>query len=195
MSANSADAAGTHDFVYPGLIETKENAAVRKAAQAAQGEISNPIVRDLIPTLDLESGADSSWDGDTEGFDVSPGSDGPGEYEVYEIDSDTGRADERVLVVYGFEIITGGANVEAVNFNASDGQTFERAQIPGLDESGDTLVDAQAVLRSPIAFAPQENGSIDLVVNDGYTASGDDIVIKLLAVTAEKEGRRLGTRN
>ena len=190
--------AGTNDFVYPGLIEQKEAEAIDEADQEALNEISNPIVRDLIPTLDLDAGADTAWDGDTEGFNVTPDSTtGPGEFEVYEIDSDTGRADERVLAVYGFEIITGGEFVEAVNFAASDGQTFERAQIPGLDESGDALVDHQAVLRSPIKFAPQENGAINLVVNGDFDSDGgtDEIYLKLLAVTAEKEGRRLGTRN
>lgn len=187
--------AGTNDYVYPGLIEQKENAALDRANNLAVGEISNPIVRDTIPELDLNAGGDTGWSGDAAGWAVGPSSDGPGEYEVYEIDSDTGRADDRTLVVYGFEVITGGEFIEAVHFNASDGQTFERAQLSGLDESGDTQIDRQKTLRSPVDFGPQENGTVDLIVNDGYTATGDDIELKLLAVTAEKMGRRVGTRN
>lgn len=191
----ASDEAGTHDYVYPGLIEKKESAAVDAAKSAAKGEIGNPIVRDLIPTTDLDPGANAAWDGDTHGFNTSPDEDGPGEYEIYEIDSDTGRADERVLAVYGFEMLEGGEFVEAVNFISSDGQTFERAQIPELDEEGDSREETQSVLRSPIKFDPQENGAIEIVVNDEYDEADDDIYLKLLAVTAEKEGRSVGTRN
>ena len=187
--------AGTNDFVYPGLIEQKEAEAIDEADQEALNEISNPIVRDIIPYLDFDAGADTSWNGEADGWDVSPDSDGAGEFEVYEVDSDTGKADERTFAIYGFEIVTGGEFVEAVNFTASDGQTFERAQLTGLDESGDALVDHQKTLRSPISFGAQENGAVNLVVNDSYTAAGDTIELKLLGVTAEKTGRRVGTRN
>jgi len=186
--------AGTNDYVYPGLIEQKESAAIDRAEQEARGEITNPIVRDIIPYLDFDAGADTSWSGDTDGWNVSPSSDGPGEYEVYEIDSDTGKADDRTVAIYGFEAVQGLDYVEAVNFVASDGQTFERAQVTGLDESGDTQVDRQKTLRSPISFGAQENGAIELVVNDNYVSADDTIELKLLGVTAEKLGRRVGSR-
>jgi len=192
MPANAP--AGTNDYIYPGLIEQRESAAIDKAEQEAQGEISNPIVRDIIPFLDFDAGADTSWSGDADGWDVSPDSDGPGEYEVYEIDSDTGKADDRTTAIYGFEAVQGLDYVEAVNFVASDGQTFERAQVTGLDETGDTQVDRQKTLRSPISFGAQENGTIELVVNDGYVSADDTIELKLLGVTAEKLGRRVGSR-
>ena len=194
--------AGTNDFVYPGLIEQKEQNAIDRADREARGGISNPIVRDIIPYLDFDAGADTNWDGESTGWTVSPDSSGPGSYEVYEIDSDTGKADERVTAIYGFEVIAGGSFVDAVNFQASDGQTFERAQLSGLDETGDTAVDRQKTLRSPIVFGPQENGAVELVVNGSYgfgndTAGepDDPIELKLLGVTAEKTGRRVGTRS
>lgn len=194
--------AGTNDYVFPGKIKQLEEAAIEKVDQEAVGQISNPIVRDILPYLDFDTGADAYWDGDAYGWEVSPTSDGPGEYEVYEINSDTGRADERAFAIYGFEIIEGGQFIEGVNFLASDGQTFERAQLSGLDESGDTAVDRQKTLRSPISFGPQENGAIEVVVNDEYgygndTADEPDspVTLKLLGVTAEKQGRRVGTRS
>jgi len=58
--------AGTNDYVYPGLIEQKESAAIDRAEQEARGEITNPIVRDIIPYLDFDAGADTSWSGDTD---------------------------------------------------------------------------------------------------------------------------------
>jgi len=186
--------AGTNDYVYPGLIEQKESAAIDRAEQEARGEITNPIVRDIIPYIDFDAGADTSWDGSADGWDVSPDSDGAGEFEVYDIDSDTGKADDRTVAIYGFEAVQGLDFVEAVNFVASDGQTFERAQVTGLDETGDTQVDRQKTLRSPISFGAQENGSIEIVVNDTYTAADDTIELKLLGVTAEKLGRRVGSR-
>jgi len=193
--------AGTNDYVYPGLIEAREDAAIEKADMEAMGEITNPIVRDIIPAVDFDTGASTEWSGSADGWEVSPDTDGAGTYEVYEIDSDTGKADERVNVIYGFEAVEGLDYVEAVNFVASDGQTFERAQVTGLDETGDTQVDRQKTLRSPISFGAQENGAIEIVVNDDYvspsTTSGDDptpIELKLLGVTAEKLGRRVGSR-
>lgn len=188
--------AGTNDYVYPGMIEARENAAIEKADREASGSISNPIVRDIIPYLDFESGADNVWDGSATGwnFATATGDGGEATYEAYEIDSDTGKADERVTVIYGFEAISGAESLDAVNFNASDGQTFERAQVEGLDETGDTAVDRQKTLRSPIVFGAQENGTIDFVLNDNYTAE-DSLELKLLGVTAEKTGRRVGTRS
>lgn len=193
--------AGTNDYVYAGKIQQLEEAAIEEADSQATGDISDPIVRDLIPKLDFNAGADTNWSGDAEGFEVSPTADGPGTFEVYEIDSDTGRADDRTFAIYGFEIVEGGEYVERVEFSASDGQTFERAQLSGLEESGDTQIDRQKTLRSPISFGPQENGSVELVVNDEYGYGNDtagepdnEIVLKLLAVTAEKTGRRVGTR-
>lgn len=65
MSSNNGNPAGTHDFVYPGLIEDRENAAVRKARQDAQeGNISSPTVRDILPDTDLNAGADTTWEED-----------------------------------------------------------------------------------------------------------------------------------
>jgi len=199
MSANSDNPAGTHDFVYPGLVEDREVAAVQKArSDAREGNISNPTVRDILPAEDLNSGAESTWSEDENRWVQAPDTaDGAtaesGTYEVYEIDSDTGRADDRTLAVYGFEIIEGGQYVDTILFRGSDGQVFERAKVEGLDETGDTQVDRQKVLRSPIGFGAQDNATIEFEVND-YTANDDTIRVKLLGVTAEKSGRTLGDR-
>ena len=199
MSANSDNPAGTHDFVYPGLVEDREVAAVQKArSDAREGNISNPTVRDILPAEDLNSGAESTWSEDENRWVQAPDTaDGAtaesGTYEVYEIDSDTGRADDRTLAVYGFEIIEGGQYVDTILFRGSDGQVFERAKVEGLDETGDTQVDRQKVLRSPIGFGAQDHATIEFEVND-YTANDDTIRVKLLGVAAEKSGRTLGDR-
>lgn len=189
-----SDVAGTNDYLYAGLVERKEEASINKAQQEARGDISNPIIRDIIPEIDFDAGYDTEWDGEAAGWVVSPDSDGPGEYEVYEVDSDTGRAERRVNVFYGFEAVENGSYVEQINFKGADGQVFERAKLTGLDEGGDSHIDRQRTLRSPIAFGPQDNGTIEIVVNEDYTASEDEIKLKLLGVTAEKQGRRVGSR-
>lgn len=189
-----ADIAGTNDYVYSGLVQQKEEASIEKALNDARGEITNPIIRDVIPEIDLDAGSGTSWDGEAAGWDVSPDADGPGNYEIYEIDSDTGKSERRVTAFYGFEAVEGGEYVEQVNFLGSDGQVFERAKLTGLDEGGDEAVDRQKTLRSAISFAVQDNGSIELVVNDGYVAAEDTIKLKFLGVTAEKTGRRVGSR-
>lgn len=199
MSANSDNPAGTHDFVYPGLVEDREVAAVQKVrSDAREGNISNPTVRDILPDTDLNAGTETTWSEDenrwTQPLDTSdPAAAESGTFEVYEIDSDTGRADDRTLAVYGFEIIEGGDYVDTILFRGSDGQVFERAKVEGLDETGDTQVDRQKVLRSPIGFGAQDNATIEFEVN-GYTANDDTIRVKLLGVAAEKSGRTLGDR-
>lgn len=200
MSANSDNPAGTHDFVYPGLVEDREVAAVQKArADAKEGNISNPTVRDILPATDLNAGDDTQWTEDDNRWLQTPTSDSvdteeSGTYEIYQIDSDTGRADDRTLAVYGFEVVSGGEYVDTILFRGSDGQVFERAKVEGLDEAGDTMVDRQKVLRSPIGFGAQDNATIEFEVSD-YDADGDaPIRIKLLGVAAEKSGRTLGDR-
>lgn len=191
--------AGTHDFVYPGLIEDTENAAVNKArSDAREGNISNPIVRDILPDTDLNAGAETTWEEDENRWRQDPDTaDGTaaesGTFEIYDINSDTGRAEDRTLAVYGFEVIEGGEYVDTILFRGSDGQVFERAKVEGLDESGDTEVDRQKVLRSPIGFGEQDNATVEFEVSD-YTADEDTIRVKLLGVAAEKRGRTLGDR-
>jgi hypothetical protein len=47
-----------------------------------------------------------------------------------------------------------------------------------------------------VLFRPQDNGSIDFVFGEGYTGAEDDAVkIKLLGVTVEKRGRKIGNRS
>lgn len=192
--------AGTHDFVYPGLIEDTENAAVNKArSDARQGNISNPIVRDILPATDLNAGAETQWDENDNFWTQTPDDDGTedeswgaGTYEVYDINSDTGRAENRTLAVYGFEVIEGGEYVDTILFRGSDGQVFERAKVEGLDESGDTEVDRQKVLRSPVGFGAQDNATIEFEVQEG--ADTEQIRVKLLGVASEKRGRHLGDR-
>jgi hypothetical protein len=195
--------AGTADYLYPALIEEREEAAINKADSEATGEISNPIVRDIIPSIDLDVGADASAVTGNE-HAVNLGSAAAGDsVEVYEIDSDTGNADDRVIVIYGFEALSNASGassgsdvgVDKIIFKGSDGQIFERAVVSGLDASGETPVDRQMVLRSPIAFSPQENGTIEFVLSDSASASDLEIDLELLGVTAEKMGRKVGTRS
>lgn len=187
--------AGVNDFVYPGAIEQRENDAIEEAIQSAnRGGISNPIARDILPEIDLDAGEDldeETWNDDPQWIQFTGATDA-GDYEIYEIDSDTGKMDDRVMAVYGFEVVEGGEYVNVVRFRGSDGQIFERAHIQGLNEAGDTEVDRQATLRSPVLFDAQDNGTIEFEVEE-IDAEGE-VRVKLLGVTAEKLGRRVGTR-
>lgn len=196
MASNTA---GTLDYVNDDVVSARQTAATDAALDAAQGSISNPISRDILPGVDLDDPGTTDWDGTVDVFNQTPGSDvAAGDaLEVYEIDSDTGKADDRVLAVYGFEAV--GADVglvDTVLFRGSDGQVFERAQIQGLDDSGDVEVENMKILRSPVLFEPQDNGSIEFVFGEGATAADvDDLKIKLLGVTVEKRGRQIGNRS
>lgn len=186
--------AGVNDYVYPGMIEVRENDAIEEAMGAARrGNISNPIARDILPHIDLDEGdGDTAWDGEEPYFIQFDDTAGDGEYTVYEIDSDSGRADDRVLAIYGFEVVSGGEYVNVIRFRGSDGQVFERAHVQGLEESGDTPVDRQATLKSPVLFDAQDNGEIEFDIED--VEDDEEVRIKLLGVTVEKLGRRVGTR-
>jgi len=195
--ANS-ETAGTFDFVYEGIIEDRQNASTREAINAAQGSISNPISRDILPDIDFDTTGETAFTGDEPMFVQTPDDDldAGDSVIVYEIDSDTGKMDDRVLAIYGFEVVEGGDLVDVIQFRGSDGQVFERAHVQGLEESGDTPVDRQKVLRSPVLFRPQDNGEIEFVFGDGYTEADDgEVRVKLLGVTVEKRGRRIGNRS
>lgn len=195
MSANGNAPAGTADYMYSGVIENREAEAIQAAENSArQGGIANPIVRDILPDVDLNSTGDTDFTGSEVAFIQTPSSDDPGDVVAYEIDSDTGKMDDRVMAIYGFEVVSGGEYVDVIRFRGSDGQVFERAHVQGLDSTGDQPIDRQMVLRSPVLFEAQDNGEIEFEI-PSYTASSDDPVeIKLLGVTAEKLGRTLGTR-
>lgn len=195
---SQSQTAGTFDYVYESLIEERQQASTQEALQAAVGEISNPISRDILPSVDLDDPGTTEWPGTVDEFIQTPTSaTTSGEsVTVYEIDSDTGRQDDRVLAVYGFEAVEGATNVSTIRFLGSDGQVFERAQVQGLDSSGDQAVDRQSVLRSPVLFRPQDNGSIEFVFDgDATTAGSGPVQVKLLGVTVEKRGRRIGNRS
>ena len=196
MASNTA---GTLDYVNDSVVKARQEAATDKALSAAAGAISNPIARDILPSVDLDDPDTTEWSGDVDVFNQTPGSDvtAGDALEVYEIDSDTGRADDRVLAVYGFEAVGVDVGlVDTVLFRGSDGQVFERAQIQGLDDSGDVEVENMDILRSPVLFEPQDNGSIEFVFGEGATAADiEDLKIKLLGVTVEKRGRQIGNRS
>ena len=194
----SSDNAGTLDYVNDSVTASRQEAATDEAMRAAQGSISNPISRDILPGVDLDNPGETEWDGEVDLFVQTPDADvDPGDgVQVYEIDSDTGKADDRVLAIYGFEAVEGAELVDTIRFRGSDGQVFERAQVQGLDHDGDVQVDRQSILRSPVKFDPQDNGEIEFVFGEGYDAADDGPVkIKLLGVTVEKRGRRIGNRN
>lgn len=194
----ASDTAGTLDYVNDSETASRQAAATSEAMSAAMGSISNPISRDILPSVDLDNPGETAWSGDVDVFVQTPSSDlNAGEsVTAYEVDSDTGRADDRVIAVYGFEVESGGSLVDVIRFRGSDGQVFERAQVQGLDSQGDVQVDRQSILRSPVLFRPQDNGSIDFVFGEGYTGAEDDAVkIKLLGVTVEKRGRKIGNRS
>jgi hypothetical protein len=192
-----AENIGTLDYVTPNATANRESSARELAGSSASAVVSDPIVRDTLPDEDFDSSAETTWTGDTSFFVQTPNSDVQpgGETVVYEIDSDTGRGDERVTVVYGFEAISGAELVGSVEFLSSDEQTFERAQIQGLDSGGDVPTDRQKLLAQPVRFDLQDSGTVQFVYPEGYSTADDPpVAIKLLAVTAEKRNRVVGPR-
>jgi len=195
-----SNTAGTLDYVNDGVIQARQSESIQTALNAAAGEISTPISRDILPGVDLDDPGTTAWDGTLDAFVQTPTADvtAGDSVEVYQLDSDNGKMDDRVMALYGFEAVAGADFVSTILFRGSDGQIFERAQIEGLDEVGDTPVDRQTVLQSPILFDTQDNGTIEFVFGEDVafgTGTPGDLKIKLLGVTVEKRGRRIGNRN
>jgi len=185
---------GTRDHIYPGLVEEVEDSAAQRAGELASDLPGPIVVRDTHPHLDFDvpSTPELAWTGDEPYFIQFSGQTDAGEYEVYEVDSDNGRSDDRVTVIYGFQAILGGDLLNTVRFESGDEMTFELVNLQGLDVTGDVPTDTQTLLRSPVEFGLQDNGSISFDIQE--LGSDDDLWVKLLSVTAEKTGRRVGVR-
>lgn len=190
--------AGTLDYINDSIVSNRQAEATDVALSQATGEISNPIARDILPSVDLDDLGQTDWPGDVDEFIQTPASSttaGEG-VPVYEIDSDNGRQDDRVLAIYGFEAVAGADNVTSILFRGSDGQVFERTQLQGLNSDGDVPVDRQTVLRSPVLFDTQDNGEIEFVFDGDASSEGNGPVeIVLLGVSVEKRGRTIGNRS
>lgn len=155
----------------PRDIEIVERRVEFVAAQLAVKNISDitsideVVVRDLIPQLDLESGAANSalenqWLQDTLTADALN--------ETYTIDHDA-RAQDKVLVVFAISNVAASPATTEVRIENNQGGVFEILQVEGLLTDEEVL----GLLNDPIISATStQNYAIEQYV----TATSDQLV-------------------
>ena len=159
------------------------NTLEQKAVQSSGIEASSPsgvTVRQLLPALDLESGDENGWNGDDRQF-VQTGLTGPGENEVYGVDSDA-KADQKMIAIFAVTNRSADPKTTQILFDTTTGGRFEQANVEGLFTDPEDTV----LFSDPIVFGATQSGSI----NQYATEDGDDQVI-YHGVVAEAEAESL----
>lgn len=137
------------------------------------------FIRNLLPSEDLESGADNGWNGDDQQFVQSGLSSGMNE--TYDINSN-GRLDEKILGIVGITSLAANPVTTQIEFESGTGGVFERLQIEGIY----TEENVTGLLANPIIFGATQDGLIKQYAKE----SGDDSLVFHAAI-AETEGETL----
>lgn len=140
--------------------------------------------RNILPSEDLESGADNGWNGDDREF-VQDGLSADQMNEVYDLNSN-GRLDEKVLGIFGVTSLAANPVTTQIQFESGTGGIFERLQVEGVY----TEENVTGILANPVIFGATQDG----VISQWAKAAGDDQLV-YHAVIAETEGETLEDSN
>lgn len=169
--------------------------ASKQAASTAEGlaetitGISGPdqaVVREILPDEDLESGGDSSWDGNDREW-VQSGLSIDVNNETYTIDSNS-KAQNKVVVLYGFANVNSDPITTEVSLDDGTGATFFRMNTQLLQ---DPEVSNYVLFDEPQVFGTTEGGAI----NQWSDTDASDDYLVLLGKVAEPLGETLSTRD
>lgn len=137
-------------------------------------------VRDLIPSEDLDSGADNGWTtGTREWTQTTLTADAFNE--TYTIDADTGLAENKVVALIVVSNNAASPTTTEVRFDTGTGGTFERLQIEGLLTDEEVL----GLIADPIVNLPDQV----TVINQYVTGTSDALVLS--GAVAEKTSTTL----
>jgi hypothetical protein len=137
-------------------------------------------VRQLLPSLDLETGGDNGWSGDTREF-VQTGLGADSDNEVYEVDSDA-KADQKMIAIFAVTNRSADPKTTQILFETTTGGRFEQANVEGLFTDPEDTV----LFSDPIVFNATQSG----LIKQYATEAGDDQVI-YHGVVAEAEAESL----
>jgi hypothetical protein len=137
------------------------------------------FIRNLLPSEDLESGADNGWNGTDQQFIQSGLSSGMNE--TYDINSN-GDLDEKILGIVGITSLAADPVTTQIEFESGTGGVFERLQIEGIY----TEENVTGLLANPIIFGATQDG----LIKQYAKGSGDDQLVFHAAI-AETEGETL----
>lgn len=142
-------------------------------------------VRDLLPSEDLESGADNTWNGTNRVWSQAGGS-ADALNEMYTIDSDA-KAEGKVIGFYAVQAQVADPNTTEIQFEDGTGSIFERLMFQEAHNNQDQVL---ALMRNPIIYNEGKDG----VIKQWLDAAATDELI-LHGVVGEKAGTTLGTRS
>lgn len=159
-----------------GRVEQQVRDFLEQQAQANIADVSskqNIHVRPILPTEDLNSGADNGWDENADPYFEQSGLNA-GSNEVYNIDSD-GKAAKKIVAIVAVTNKSGDPISPQIEFQTATGGVFERLQIEGLEtDPEDTLLLADPVVvgatQSVDIFQHAEAAGDDEVVYHGFVA-------------------------
>lgn len=127
-------------------------------------------VRDLMPELDFQQGADNTWTNTNREW-IQEGLTEDTLNEVYTIDSDN-RAQNEIIQIYGVANTAPDVLTTEIEFQNNTGSPVERAQVQSLEI---TELSDIVLFEQDIQFGVDQNASIHQWVND----NGDDQVVYL----------------
>lgn len=165
-----------------GTMERQVRQLLQQLAINNEDSIDGPQdvdVRDLLPTVDFDSGGDNSaleneWLQDTLTGDQFN--------ETYQIDATAGgTAENRYVAIIGLSNLAGSPSTTEVQFTTSNGALFEHLQVEGLLTDEETF----GLLADPIITKAGQQTNIDQYV----TATSDRLVFH--GAVAEKSGDNL----
>lgn len=168
----------------------RQNKAAKALIDKAQrgsvvDDISNALIRNLLPVADLQSGDDNGWTDTNERW-VQSGLSGDSDNVVYNIDENN-RAQDKVIRIYGVANVSDSPVTTAIKFQDGTGSVFYEVNVQSFD-----LVDLSDVILfdDDIEYRVSESGDIVQYADAG---GGDDNVLYLGRVL-ESQGSTVTNR-
>jgi hypothetical protein len=150
------------------------NTAEQRAVQNISdiGSAGDVHVRQLLPGVDLDEGADNDWTAGDDEWVQTGLSDGRNE--VYNIDA-SANADDKVVVIFGVTNKSGSPITTNIEFETTTGGLIENLQIEGLEtDPEDTLLFSDPVFLDPsqsaVMFQDTDEAGDDKVIYHGVVA-------------------------
>lgn len=163
-------------------------------------------LRDILPSEDLEPGADQSGDGWVSAVDdhrvwLQGDMSQADLMHAYNINA-SGRAEGKVIGVYAISAQADDPATTEVEFRDGTGSIYERVAFQEAHHRGTDVVPVQALMRNPVIFNEGHDGEIHQFSDDESTTQaagnaadfrGDELAYH--GFVAEKAGTTLGTRS
>lgn len=170
----------------PADIEIVERRVEHVIAQLAVqnisdiGSLSDVVVRDLVPELDLNSGADNGWTNENEWDQTGLTPDALNE--TYSLEHDD-RAEDKVIAIFALSNVATSPSTTEVQFNNAQGGVFDILQTQGFLTDEEVL----GLLNDPIISATSQR---DLTIEQYVTSATDKLVFH--GKVAEETGTTMG---